>query len=106
MSIFCVFPEHLALSDPVIADGPDYYYLSREERYSEALRKYTHMIKKIKEFNLTDQMEIATYSGLASFTILLGYELLPFTKLLRTYYVACASLCSFTVISKCMCTMF
>ncbi|ELU10772.1 hypothetical protein CAPTEDRAFT_174749 [Capitella teleta] len=55
--------EQLALSDPVIMEGPDYSYLSVPEKYSEGVRKHVHCIKKVKEHGLTDNMDVVTYHG-------------------------------------------
>ena len=55
--------EHLALSDPELANFSNFYYLSRPERYAEGVKKYVHSIKRTKELNLKDQIEKAMYQA-------------------------------------------
>jgi hypothetical protein len=46
LSVFAV--EQLVLEDKELTDAPDYHYLSRPERYAEAVRKASHFVRKLK----------------------------------------------------------
>ena len=50
-----------ALKDDVFTKGSSHAFLSREESYSDAMRKAVHYLQKAKELNL-DAEDRETYS--------------------------------------------
>ena len=44
--------ELKAIQDKELHKGPDYHYLSRQERYSEGVRKASHFIRCIRDTTL------------------------------------------------------
>jgi Acyl-coenzyme A oxidase N-terminal len=45
--LFVWATEQLVLDDTELTDAPDYHYLSRPEKYAEAVRKASHVVRKI-----------------------------------------------------------
>lgn len=61
--ILLTIAVQIAFDDPNLTSGPDYHFLSREEQYSESLRKSYHFIKKIQELGLISENEIKWLMG-------------------------------------------
>lgn len=47
-----MLPENLMCSDPVFQDEIPPEYLSHEDRYTNEVRKVTHLVKKMTDHNI------------------------------------------------------
>ena len=54
--ILFIITENLALSDPTWK-GEDFAFLSREERFTDGVKKGVYLRKKMKELGLVDRMD-------------------------------------------------
>ena len=54
------FTENLVLSDDAWK-GPEWAFLTREERFVEGARKGSYFVRRIRELGLTDPTDIETF---------------------------------------------
>ena len=55
-----LYTENLAVSDPKL-QSPNYHFLDRSERYSEAVRKAVYLINRTEELGLTDPLDLMNF---------------------------------------------
>ena len=62
MALRWYITENLIINDAAF-DGPDYYFLSDTEAYSDGLRRELLLVNKLRSLNITDDADIATMIG-------------------------------------------
>ena len=53
-----MFTENLALQEKEFTEGPDYHFMSHEERYINCLRKAVHAVRCNDKYDLDNMADI------------------------------------------------